>query len=379
MARPVIIDAIRTPYGKRGGQLSSIHAVDLLSTVQKAALDRVGLAPSDVDEVIGGCVTQAGEQSNNIARFAWLNAGFDTTVGGTTIDAQCGSGQQAVHLVAAQIAAGAAEVGLACGVEAMSRVPLQSNLAGGQYGYPRTPTWSVDLPAQYEGADRIAEYRGFTREQLDEFGVRSQQRAAQAWDAGHFDRQIVPVTLADGTVVSRDGGLRESTMAGLSELKTIRDGGFHTAGTSSQLSDGATAAVLMSEERARAVGLQPRGYILAQCLIGGETRYLLDGPVQAAQRLLGTSGLRIGDIDIFEVNEAFAAVPMSVASVHGIDHDRLNVNGGAIALGHPVGSTGIRLIANVLDELERRDGRYGMVLTCAGGAMATGTLIERVR
>ncbi|MGF3052738.1 steroid 3-ketoacyl-CoA thiolase [Microbacterium sp. YY-03] len=379
MSRPVIIDAIRSPYGKRGGQLSGVHAVDLLSTIQKAALDRVGLAPDEIDEVIGGCVTQAGEQSNNIARFAWLNAGFPTAIGGTTIDAQCGSGQQAVHLVAAQIAAGMTEVGLACGVEVMSRVPLQSNLADGQFGYPRPPAWSVNLPAQYEGADRIAARRGFTREQLDEFGVRSHQRAAAAWEAGYFDRQVVPVTLEDGTVVSRDGGLRESSIEGLSGLKTIREGGFHTAGTSSQLSDGATAAILMSEVRANAAGLQPRGYILAQCLVGGEPEYLLDGPVQAAERLLQQSGLSIDDIDIFEVNEAFAAVPMSVAKVHGIDHDRLNVNGGAIALGHPVGSTGIRLIANVLDELERRGGRYGMILTCAGGAMAAGTLIERAR
>ena len=379
MARPVIIDAIRTPYGKRGGQLSGVHAVDLLSTVQKAVLDRVGLAPDEIDEVIGGCVTQAGEQSNNIARFAWLNAGFPTQTGGTTIDAQCASGQQAVHLAAAQIAAGMTEVALACGVEVMSRVPLQSNLADGQFGYPRPPGWSVDLPAQYEGADRIAARRGFTREQLDEFGVRSQQRAARAWHAGAFDRQVVPVTLADGTVVDRDGGLRESTMAGLAALAPIREGGFHTAGTSSQISDGATAAILMSEARAQAAGLQPRGYILAQCLAGGEPEYLLDGPVQAAERLLQQSGLTIDDIDIFEVNEAFAAVPMSVASVHGIDHDRLNVNGGAIALGHPVGSTGIRLIANVLDELDRRRGRYGMILTCAGGAMAAGTLIERAR
>lgn len=378
MASPVIIDAVRSPYGKRNGELSGVHAVELLGQVQRAILERHQVNPEDVEAVIGGCVTQAGEQSNNITRFAWLHQGFPYDISGVTVDAQCASGQQAAHMTANQIAAGQAKVGLATGIEAMSRVPLQSNLADGQFGYPRPHDWQVDLPAQFEGADRIADHRGFSRTDLDEFGTRSQNLAAQAWDEGRFESQVVPIKLADGSLVSKDGGLRDTTVEALAGLKTIREGGLHTAGTSSQISDGATAALLMDADYARAHGFTPRGKIRAQVLVGGDPTYLLDGPVQAAESLLKQTGMGISDIDIFEINEAFAAVPMSAAKVHGIPLDRLNVNGGAIAVGHPVGSTGIRLIANVLDELERRDGQFGMILTCAGGAMAVGTLIERI-
>jgi len=377
MPHPVIVDAARTPYGKRGGVFSGIHAVQLLADTQRAALARVGVDPAAVDQVIAGCVTQAGEQSGNVGRFAWLHAGLPDETGVTTIDVQCGSAQHAVNLLAAQIAAGEVEVGLACGVEAMTRVPLLSNL--GEVGRPRPDNWTVDLPAQYEGADRIAERRGFSREDLDAFGLRSQQRARAAWDAGRLDRQILPVTLADGSVVSRDEGLRETSMEALAGLKPIREGGLHTAGTASQISDGATAAVLMDERRARDLGLRPRARIVAQTLVGGEPRYLLDGPVRAGERLLARTGMSVSDIEVFEVNEAFAAVPMSFAQVHDIDPERLNVNGGAIAIGHPVGSTGIRLIANVIDELERRDAQFGMVAICTGGAQATGAIIERIR
>ncbi|MCD6640367.1 MAG: steroid 3-ketoacyl-CoA thiolase [Nocardioides sp.] len=376
MPAPVIVDAARTPYGKRGGALSGLHAVDLLGRAQRGVLDRLDLDPHLVDEIIGGCVTQAGEQSNNVSRFAWLHAGMPETTGATTIDAQCGSAQQAVHLLAAQIAAGQIDVGLACGVESMSRVPLLSNL--GEVGRPRPEDWKVDLPAQFEAADRIAERRGFGREELDAFGVESQRRARIAWDEGRFARQIIPVTVSDGSVVARDEGLRETSAEKLATLAPIREGGLHTAATASQISDGATAAVLMSDVRARELGLAPRARILAQTLVGAETSYLLDGPVAAGARLLERTGMSIGDIDLFEVNEAFAAVPMSFRQVHGVDPDKLNVNGGAIALGHPVGSTGIRLIASVIDELERRDQTIGMVAICTGGAMATGAIIERI-
>jgi acetyl-CoA C-acetyltransferase len=372
----MIIDAARTPYGKRGGALAGIHAVDLLGGAQRGVLDRLDLDPGLVDEVIGGCVTQAGEQSNNVSRFAWLHAGFPETTGATTIDAQCGSAQQAVHLLAAQIAGGMIDVGLACGVESMSRVPLLSNL--GEVGRPRPEDWKVDLPAQFEAADRIAERRGLAREDLDAFGLQSQQRARTAWDEGRFDRQVIPVTLPDGSTFARDEGLRETSAEKLAPLAPIREGGLHTAGTASQISDGATAALLMSEERARELGHRPRARFLAQTLIGAETSYLLDGPVDVARRLLDRTGMTIADIDLFEVNEAFAAVPLSFAQVHGVDPDKLNANGGAIALGHPVGSTGIRLIASVVDELERRDQTLGMVAICAGGAMATGAIIERL-
>lgn len=376
MSHPVIVDAARTPYGKRGGALADIHAVDLLAHTQRAALDRVGLDPTAVEQVIGGCVTQAGEQSGNVARFAWLHAGLPEETGVTTIDVQCGSAQHSVTLLAAQIAAGQIEVGLACGVEAMTRVPLLSNL--GEVGKPRPESWDVDLPAQFEGADRIAERRGLSRSDLDAFGLRSQQRAREAWDAGRLDRQILPVTLPDGRTFDRDEGLRETSLDALAGLRTIREGGLHTAGTSSQISDGATAAVLMSEEKAHALGLRPRARMVAQTLVGGEPRYLLDGPVRAGERLFARSGLTVKDIEVFEVNEAFAAVPMSFAQVHGVDPERLNVNGGAIAIGHPVGSTGIRLIANVIDELERRDAQFGLVAICTGGAQATGAIIERI-
>ncbi|WP_235736419.1 steroid 3-ketoacyl-CoA thiolase [Nocardioides alcanivorans] len=376
MPKPVIVDAARTAYGKRGGALSGIHAVELLAGAQQAMLERVGVAPGDISDVIAGCVTQAGEQSGNIARWSWLHAGFPEETAVTTIDVQCGSAQQAVHLLAAQIAAGEVTKGLACGVEAMSRVPLLSNL--GEVGVPRPPSWTVDLPAQFVGSDRIAERRGFTREDLDAFGLRSQQRARAAWDTGRLDKQILPVTLPDGTVFNRDEGLRETSLEALAGLKPIREGGLHTAGTASQISDGATAAVLMDEDVARAEGYRPRARLVAQTLVGGEPRYLLDGPVRAAERLLARTGMSMSDMEVVEVNEAFAAVPMSFAEVHGVDPERLNVNGGAIAIGHPVGSTGIRLIANVIDELERRDAQFGMVAICTGGAQATGAIIERI-
>ncbi|WGY03838.1 steroid 3-ketoacyl-CoA thiolase [Nocardioides sp. QY071] len=378
MSRPVIVDAIRTPYGRRGGALSGLHAVDLLGRAQRGILERTGVDPASIGEVVGGCVTQAGEQSGNVVRFAWLHQGFPDDIGSTTIDAQCGSAQQAVHLVAAQVAAGYVDAGIACGVEAMSRVPLLANLGDGTVGRPRPDDWSVDLPAQYEAADRIAERRGLTRADLDAFGLRSQQRARAAWDEGRFDRQVIEVKLPDGTVVARDEGLRETSLEALAGLKPIREGGLHTAGTASQISDGATAALVMSEDRARAEGLRPRGRIVAQTLLGAEPQYLLDGPVRAGERLLERTGMTIGDIDLFEVNEAFASVPMSFARVHDVDEDRLNVNGGAIALGHPVGSTGVRLIASVLDELERRDQQLAMVAICAGGAQVTGAIVERV-
>ncbi len=378
MSGPVIIDAARTPFGRRGGNLSSQHAVQLLAQAQRGMLERNELDPTVVGEVIGGCVTQAGEQSGNVTRFAWLHAGLPEQVGATTIDAQCGSAQQAVHLLAAQITHGSVDVALACGVEAMSRVPLLANLGDGSHGRPRPEDWAVDLPAQYEAADRIAERRGLTRADLDAFGLRSQQRARTAWDQGRFDAQIMPVTLADGRVVSRDEGLRETSLEALSRLSPIREHGLHTAGTASQLSDGATVALLADEDRARELGLKPRARLVAQCLLGAEPRYLLDGPVRAAEWLLARTGMGFGDIDLFGGNEAFAAVPLSFERVHGVDPEKLNPNGGAIALGHPVGATGIRLIATVMDELERCDQTFGMVAICAGGAQVTGAIIERL-
>ncbi|WP_280457260.1 steroid 3-ketoacyl-CoA thiolase [Nocardia carnea] len=382
MGNPVIVDAARSPIGRRGGWLSELHAAELLGAVQKGILDRLGLDPALIEQVVGGCVTQAGEQSSNITRTAWLHSGLPERTGATTIDAQCGSGQQSVNIVAAQIAAGVIDAGMACGVEAMSRVPLLSNIPD-NVGRPRPADWSLDLPTQFVGADRIARRRGFTRADLDEFGLRSQQRAATAWQEGRFDRQIIPVEVpgrdgaATGTV-SRDQGLRDTSLAALAALAPVLEDGLHTAGTASQISDGAAAAVLMDEDLARSLGLRSRARIVRQCLLGSEVPYLLDGPVLAIEHLLDRTGMSLADIDIFEVNEAFAAVALSAARTHGIDEDRLNVNGGAIALGHPVGSSGVRLVGAAIDELERRDGEHALVAVCAGGAMVSGAIIERV-
>ncbi len=383
MGSAVIVEAVRSPVGKRGGTLAGLHPAELLGGVQTALLDRAGLAPAEVEQVIGGCVTQAGEQSNNITRTAWLHAGLPPQAGGLTLDAQCGSAQQAAHLVAGLIAADAIGVGIACGVEAMSRIPLRAAV-GTDIGSPRPAGWDIDLPNQYAGAERIAVRRGLTREQTDAWGLRSQELARDAWAQGRFDREVVPVKApvlqagGETHVVDRDEGLRETSLAALARLTPVIEGGLHTAGTSSQISDGAAAVLLAAADRARALGLRPRARIVAQCLTGAETYYHLDGPVQATERVLARSGMTIGDIDLFEVNEAFASVVLSWLSVHRADQDRVNVNGGAIAIGHPVGSTGARLLTTALHELERRDATTALITMCAGGAMATATIIERV-
>jgi acetyl-CoA C-acetyltransferase len=377
--RPVLVDAARTPFGRRQGWLSGLHAAQLLGLAQRGVLDRLQLDPQLVEQVLGGCVSPVGEQFGNITRTAWTHAGLPPAAGCTTIDAQCGSAAQAIQLLAGQIAIGALEVGMACGVELMSRVPLMADVGLG-FDTPRPADWWIDLPDQFTAADRIARRRGFTREDLDAFGLRSQQRARAAWDDGRFDRQVIPVEVPDvdgGTsVVERDQGLRDTNPEALARLKPTVDGGLHTAGTSSQVSDGASAAVLMSEDRARALGVPARARLLGQCVIGGDLEFMLDGPVEAARRLLARTGMTTGDVDLFEVNEAFASVPLSFARVHGVDEDRLNANGGAIALGHPAGATGIRLIATAVDELERRDRSVAMVAICASAA-TTCLLLER--
>ncbi len=378
MGTPVIVEAVRTPIGKRGGWLSGLHAAEILGAAQKGIVDRAGIDPTLVEQVIGGCVTQAGAQSNNVTRTAWLAAGLPWQVGATTIDCQCGSAQQANHLIAGLIATGAIDVGIACGVEAMSQVPLGANV--GTAAGPRRPaSWDIDMPDQFNAAERIAKRRGLTREDLEVLGVQSQARAKQAWEEGRFDREIVPVTApVIGEDKQPDQGLRDTTAESLAKLKPVLEGGTHTAGTSSQISDGAAAVMLMDEDRARALGLKPRARIVSQALVGAEPEYHLDGPVQATSRVLEKAGMKIGDLDLFEVNEAFASVALSWAQVHGPDMDKVNVNGGALALGHPVGSTGSRLITTALHELERRDASTALITMCAGGALATGTIIERI-
>ncbi|HEX9064357.1 MAG TPA: steroid 3-ketoacyl-CoA thiolase [Streptosporangiaceae bacterium] len=387
MGTAVIVEAVRTPIGKRNGWLSGLHAAEILGAAQRGLIERAGIDAALVEQVAGGCVTQAGEQSNNVTRTAWLHAGLPQQAGCLTLDAQCGSAQQAAHVIAGLIAAGAIDVGIACGVEAMSRVPLgTAAMAGGTS--PRPPSWSIDMPNQFEAAERIARRRGITRQDLDDFGLRSQLNAAAAWSAGHFDREVLAIKApvldagrqptGESATVDKDQGIRNSTPDGLAALKPVLDGGLHTAGTSSQISDGAAALLIADERRAAELGLRPRARIVAQCLIGDDPYYHLDGPVAATERVLSRAGMSIGDIDVFEVNEAFASVVLSWMAVHEPDPGLVNVNGGAIALGHPVGSTGSRLLTTALHELERRDATTALVSMCAGGAMATGTIIERM-
>jgi len=388
MGNPVIVQATRSPIGKRNGWLSGLHATELLGAVQKALVDKAGIAGGDVEQVIGGCVTQYGEQSNNITRVAWLTAGLPEQVGATTIDCQCGSAQQANHLIAGLIATGAIDVGIACGIEAMSRVGLGAN-AGPDRSRIRAASWDIDMPDQFTAAERIAARRGITRAELDAFGLASQLKAKQAWAECRFDREISPIEApvldenkqptAERHMVGRDQGLRETTLEGLAALNPVLDGGLHTAGTSSQISDGAAAVLWMDSDVARAHGLKPRARIVSQANVGAETYYHLDGPVQSTARVLEKAGMKIGDIDLVEINEAFASVVLSWARVHEPDMDRVNVNGGAIALGHPVGSTGSRLITTALHELERTDKSTALITMCAGGALSTGTIIERIR
>ncbi|GAA4610373.1 steroid 3-ketoacyl-CoA thiolase [Actinoallomurus liliacearum] len=370
----------------------------MLAHAQRAVVERAGIDAAEIGQVFAGCVTQAGEQGGHVGRHAWLYAGLPHQVGVTTIDAQCGSSQQAVHLAAALIQAGVVEAAIGCGVEVMSRAPLGANVAstgpcaeaGGRHPYARSrpDDWSIDLPDQFTAAERIAARRGLTRSDLDAFGLRSQQRAAKAQADGRFDREIAPIEAPvlddDGAptgevrTVTRDQGLRETTLDGLARLRPAAGEGLHTAGTSSQISDGAAAVLVMSEERARANGLRPRARIRAQALVGAEPYYHLDGPIQSTETVLAAAGMTMRDIDLFEVNEAFASVVLSWASVHEPDLDRVNVNGGAIALGHPVGATGARLITTALHELERRDASTALVTMCAGGALSTATILERL-
>lgn len=387
MGTPVIVDAVRTPLGKKKGWLAGVHPAVLLGFAQREVLARAGVDPELVEQVVGGCVTQAGEQSNDMVRRAWLHAGLPQHTGATAVDAQCGSGQQSAHLVHDMVAAGTIDVGIACGVESMSRIPLGGNVPTG-LGDPRPDDWTIDMPNQFEAADRIARNRGLGRADLDAFGLASQRKARVAVDEGRFKREIAPIEAPvlgeDGSptgetrLVDTDQGLRDTTAEGLAALRTVLPDGLHTAGTSSQISDGASAVLIMDEDKARSLGLTPRARIVTHCLLGSDPYYHLDGPVEATARVLARSGRSISDIDLFEVNEAFASVVLSWAGQHGVDMDRVNVNGGAIALGHPVGSTGTRLITTALHELERRDTSTALISMCAGGAMATGTLLERI-
>jgi acetyl-CoA C-acetyltransferase len=387
----VIVEALRTPIarGKLGtGELSGFHATQLLAKVQWGVVEKAGIEPGEVEQIVGGCVTQAGEQSGNVARNAWLTRGEHYEVGATTIDTQCGSGQQANHMISAMVRAGSIDVGIACGIELMSHVGLGANVINGP-GFFHPSDWPWDsTPDQFSAVERIVKKRGIRREQADELGLRSQQKAKQARDEGHFKREILPIEAPvlgdDGQPtgetkwVEHDQGIRESTLEGLAGLKPVIEGGIHTPGNASQISDGAAAVLWMSAEKARQLGLRPRARIISDVLVGSDPYYLLDGPVDATRKILAKSGMSLADIDLYEINEAFAGVVLSWLSVYEPDIDKLNVNGGAISLGHPVGATGSRLIVTALHELERRDATTAFISMCCGAAVGTGTILERL-
>ncbi|MGW5412741.1 steroid 3-ketoacyl-CoA thiolase [Actinomadura geliboluensis] len=386
MPEAVIVDAVRTPVGKRHGALSGLHPAQLLGLTQRGLLDRAGVDAATVGQVVGGCVTQAGEQSNNVTRNAWLYAGLPYTTACTTIDCACGSSQQAVHLIAGLIAAGTIHTGIGCGVEAMSRVFLGQALTP-ETGSPAPEGWEIDYPDQFTAAERIAKKRGVTREAADALGLASQAKAKAAWADDRFAGQILPVEApvmtregptGETAVVTRDQGLRDTTAEALAGLKPVLPDGVHTAGNSSQISDGAAAVLLMSADRAAELGLRPRARIVASGMVGSDPYYHLDGPIESTRHVLDRAGMKLSDIDLVEINEAFASVVLSWASVLDADMDKVNVNGGAIALGHAVGSTGARLITQAVNELERSDRSTALVTMCAGGAHSTATIIERI-
>jgi len=388
----VIVEAVRTPVGRKNGGLSTLHPAEILGLVQKEVVRRTGIDPAAIEQVVGGNVSQVGAQSFNITRTAWLSAGLPLTTACTTVDTQCGSSQQATGLAASLVASGVVDIAMACGVESMSRVPIGSNSAkslGPRVPVPRSYFDQYEFTSQFEGAERIADKWNITRADTDAFGLASQQRAARAWAEGRFDGQFIEVEAPDldaegnptGTThrVTRDEGIRETSLEKLATLKPVaRENGVHTAGNSSQISDGAAAILMMTEEKAKQLGLKPRARVVDSCLVGVDPVLMLTGPIDATQRLLERNNLSIDQIDTFEINEAFASVVLAWAKEVGADLEKTNPNGGAIALGHPLGGTGAVLMTKALYELERTNGRYGIVSMCCGGGLGTGTLIERI-
>ena len=388
MTNAVIVDAIRTPIGRRNGKLKDWHPVDLASETLKALIDRTGIDPGLIDDVVMGCVMQVGEQAANIARNAVLAAGWPDTVPGTTIDRQCGSSQQAAHFAAQGVMAGAYDVVVAAGVEVMTRVPMGASFMDGKFGFPFGAAVSAryapagGLVPQGISAELIADKWDISRDEMDAFGVRSQDLALRATREGRFEREILPVLDAEGRLMTVDEGLRETTMEALAKLKPsfrpVEDGGRVTAGNSSQITDGASAVLIMSEDKAKELGLTPRARFVNFSLAGDDPRYMLTAPIPATQKVLARAGMTIDDIDVIEINEAFASVVLAWGKELHPDMDRVNVNGGAIAIGHPLGCSGTRLMATLVNELERCRGRFGLQTMCEGGGMANATILERL-
>jgi acetyl-CoA C-acetyltransferase len=383
-----IVEAVRSPLGRRGGGLSTVHPADLLGTVQRAAVERAGIDPAAVDQILGGCVSQVGEQSFNIARTAWLSAGLPLEVPSTTVDSQCGSSQQASTLGVGLVGSGLEDVVLSCGVESMSRVPLGANFKTHGRPIPKSFFQRFAFNTQFQSAELIAKERGITREDTDRFGLRSQQLAKQAWDEGRYQREVIPVDApvlneegkptGETLRVERDEGLRDTTLEKLATLKAVIDDGIHTAGSSSQITDGAAAVMLAGEDAVKRLGLTPRARILHSSIVGVDPETMLTGPIPATEKILARTGLAIDEMDVYEVNEAFASIVLAWQQACHPVEERVNPNGGAIAMGHPTGATGDRLITTALHELERVQGRYGLIAMCCGGGLGTGTAIERV-
>lgn len=388
MQNAVIVDALRTPLGKRNGRLKDWHPVDLAGHALKELVARNDIDPALIDDVIMGCVMQVGEQSLNVGRNAVLAAGLPETIPGTTIDRQCGSSQQAAHFAAQGVMAGAYDVVIAAGVEVMTRVPMGSAIADGKYGLPFGPAVSAryapdgGLVPQGISAEMIADKWGIDREAMDRFGVRSQELAAQATREGRFEREILPVLDAEGKLMETDEGIRDTSFEKLQSLKPAfrseEEGGRVTAGNSSQITDGASAVLIMSEEKCRALGLVPRARFVNFGLAGDNPQLMLTAPIPATQKALAKAGLTMDQMDITEINEAFASVVLAWEKELHPDMSKVNPNGGAIALGHPLGASGTRLLTTLLHELERTNGRYGLQTMCEGGGMANATIIERL-
>jgi len=392
MTTAVIVDAVRTAGGKRNGKLSGWHAADLAGEVLKALVERNDLDPALVEDVIMGCVMQVGNQGLNVGRNAVLAAGFPETVPATSVDRQCGSSQQAAHFAAQGVIAGAYDIVIAAGVEVMTTTPMGASITPGSFPFgPKVTARYPNLVPQGISAEMIAEKWGLTREDLDAFGARSQQLAERATNEGRFENEIVGVPekrldketgniIESDELVLKDEGIRPgTTVETLANLKpAFKPDGIVTAGNSSQISDGASAALIMSEEKANELGLTPRARFHSFALAGVDPVTMLTGPIPATEKVLAKAGLTIDDIDLFEVNEAFASVVLAWEKELHPDMDRVNVNGGAIALGHPLGCSGTKLLATLLNELERTGGRYGLQTMCEGGGMANATIIERL-
>jgi acetyl-CoA C-acetyltransferase len=394
MREVVIVEAVRTAVGKRNGSLAHTHPTDLLGPVQMEAVRRAGITPGQVGQVIGGCIDQVGAQAGNVTRTSWLTYGGDIGTPAMTIDVQCGSSQQAVNLAYNLIASGSEDIVLACGVENMSMVPIGANVADGVkagHGKPVTRKYweQHEFTSQFEGAERIATKYDITRADTDGLGLESQRRARLAVDEGRFETQILPVEAAlvdengertgESKVFSVDEVLRDTSLEALANLKPVaREDGVHTAGSSSQIADGAAAVLLMSAEKAAELGVRARAAIRSAVLVGCDPVLMLEGPIPATEKMLAQTGLTMDDIDVVEINEAFASVVLAWAKAVGADMAKVNPNGGAIALGHPLGGTGCILTTKALHELERTDARYGLITMCCGGGLGTGTIIERL-